>query len=346
MEPAFLRANAVKPATLARYRECSEAVASFARSAGLPTVSHHDWDVATERFLERLYAAGDGAATARYVLFGVIFVNDLPARSALTMPLSRKALQGFIRLVPERMRDPPPLAALWILVHELLEGAPGAAAVGAAAALLLGFDAYLRPSETLKLLREHVTAPRRVAGVQDWVITVAPAGGEPAKNKQFDCGVVVGAHGRRWARDILEALYRRAAPGQALLGEVTLAQLEAAVRLARGRAMLPSKLSLDLHAARHAGPSHDAYFHGARIEELQARGRWAILESCRRYAKPAKLLRGIAMLSDEQVRTGERYAQLVPPRLIALIRGDVNGRAMAQARLASVGRKRHRAVAC
>ena len=65
----FLGRNAVKPATHARYQDCYDAVLRWA-SWGRPPPDEQGWDRLVERFLEMLYANGEGAGTARYVLLG------------------------------------------------------------------------------------------------------------------------------------------------------------------------------------------------------------------------------------------------------------------------------------
>ena len=283
---------------LARYRDCHEAVLRWA-ARGRPPADEPGWDALVEQFLEMLYAHGEGAATARYVLFGVIFILGYP-RSEATFPRSRRALQGFKRLSPEGMRDPPPAAALWLLAEVLASTANSEDALLTAVLLLLAYDCYLRPSEGLALRRVDVTRPRSAAGVRDWSIVIAPPDGAPAKNKQFDCGVMPGFNGRRWAVALLQALYETCGPDGRLFRGLTLARAEAAVRAARRT--LDLGVSVDLHGARHCGPSHDAYFFKTELAVIQARGRWVLLESCRRYNKPAKLSRQLSKLDAGLLR--------------------------------------------
>ena len=60
----------------------------------------------------------------------------------------------------------------------------------------------------------------------------------------------------------------------------------------------------------------DFYFHDVPVAALQWRGRWLAMESCRRYSKPAKMLRSLAALSEEQLRRARAAAYEVPGRLL------------------------------
>eukprot|EP00972_Heterocapsa_arctica_P050541 7432125-Heterocapsa_arctica.AAC.1 len=65
-------------------------------------------------------------------------------------------------------------------------------------------------------------------------------------------------------------------------------------------------LRLDPHSVRHVGPSIDSYEKRLSPPEVQARGRWRCVESCRRYSKPAALLRQVAKLSRQQLNEARR----------------------------------------
>ncbi len=68
---------------------------------------------------------------------------------------------------------------------------------------------------------------------------------------------------------------------------------------------------------RHAGPSHDFYYNQSPIQQLQWCGRWLAVESCRRYTKPARMLRGLALLQTAQKERAQETANTVVMRILA-----------------------------
>ena len=148
------------------------------------------------------------------------------------------------------------------------------------------------------------------------MLIVAPLPlGVPAKNREFDASVIVGAFDRPWVTRIVEALARRAGPGQLLLGPLTLPTFERLFARARTALRLQG-LPVSPHALRHAGPSHDAWKFDSPLPAIQARGRWKNVESVRRYAKPAGMLRTKAALAPLQRAEGERLLRILPRLLL------------------------------
>ena len=78
-------------------------------------------------------------------------------------------------------------------------------------------------------------------------------------------------------------------------------------------------LVLSPHSLRHGGPSLDVYQGALDLEGARARGRWLVLNSCKRYAKSATLLRQVAKLSLEQRRASDRFAASLPNSLLARV---------------------------
>ena len=76
----------------------------------------------------------------------------------------------------------------------------------AAALAVICFEVYVRPSGALAIRRGDVTPPTLGAAARGWAITIAPAGGRPSKNAQFDVGFVVGILGREWVCNVVGAL--------------------------------------------------------------------------------------------------------------------------------------------
>ena len=299
--------------TRERYRSAYSAVIAFNRSRTPAFTDMKTWDSLLVRYIEHLFLLGEHIFAARYALYGVIFHLELPRRAATTLPRAKETLRGFAKSSPEVSRDPPPIEVVWLLVDALLRRSPESPSyLMAAAFAIICFDGYVRPSEALAIRRRDVTPPTMGAAARGWAITIAPAGGRPSKNAQFDAGFVVGIFDREWVCNVVSALYFAAASDDdPLFGSLNLAGLESMFRECSrtlGIKILP-------YGLRHAGPSHDAVVNKMSIEDIQARGRWMSLESCRHYSKPAALLRQLRCLSRQQLSNSQGYAQTIPDRL-------------------------------
>ena len=85
------------------------------------------------------------------MLYGTAWVCGWPTRG-ISFPLAKPALKGWRRVFPGIPRDPLPWAAAVLSARALLDSPlPDAAAV--AAAIVIGVDLYLRPSEALRVTR-------------------------------------------------------------------------------------------------------------------------------------------------------------------------------------------------
>ena len=173
-------------------------------------------------------------------------------------------------MAPQQVRDPMPYGLLCVILMEFIR----LSRVLMAAAAVVQFDTYMRPSEVLRLLREDLCPPARAAGKQfakRWcaVIRLNKQGGA-------DNTIEVGCFPRAWITNVLPHLRRCTAP-HARIFPFTLAQYEAAFR--------DVSLSLGLeasartpHCIRHGGPSHDRWSEHRDVHEMQQRSKWRSLK--------------------------------------------------------------------
>ncbi|CAK0808372.1 unnamed protein product [Prorocentrum cordatum] len=256
--------------------------AAVAHAVGrLPKKDDYDaWGRIMVDYVEDLYRAGDAATAARYAFHGVAFVNDWPRRSPDPLPKTRLSILAFARSSPEHCRDPPAVELVLLVLDHFLDRAVG--------------EDCLR----MALVAAHgaISFDCYLRPSEGWAITVAPAGidAKPAKNRRFDASVLVGAHDRMLKLPDLEKEYRAASA-------------------ALGFRAIP-------HGLRHAGPSHDAVVHKVKIEGVQARGRWASLESCRIYTKPATLVRSLNAVSDDLLDRAGALKATFSRRLLSVLR--------------------------
>ena len=313
-EPGFLRRSTVSSVTRQRYAESYHAVEKFV-GRPLRDLTAGQLDLLLTEFMEDLFLAGETAAKARYALYGVAHELDIVTRGPLSFPRAKKTLVGFTRKASEPSRDPLPAAAVWASADHFFNTIGGRRGSELAALVLLSFDGYMRPSEALALQTQDFFAsgsPRD----RHWSVVIAPlCRGTPAKNKQFDDGCTIGAYDRKPLRRLTSALVVRGRKNSRIFSTITLASLEKHFRAVSSL----WRFHCTPHALRHAGPSHDFYEHGAAIHDLQLRGRWMASESCRRYTKPARLLRQRALLDGAVAAKGELAAKMLVPRLVAAL---------------------------
>ena len=100
---------------------------------------------------------------------------------------------------------------------------------------MIAFDGYLRPGEALALRKEDVYCSVKKKATMLSVVVAPLTRGTPAKNKQFDDGYTVGAHGRRVATQLLQAIVDRTAVKEFLFPGITLALWENGVGLSSRR---------------------------------------------------------------------------------------------------------------
>ena len=268
-------------------------------------------DLMLARYMDELFAAGESPSRARNTLYGLSFVYDRDLSKA-RCPRAHRCLKGFVKLAPEREVDPMPWKACLALADDMLKHCWKDKL--AAAALLIQFDVYARPSEVLGLNFGDLipSGPRGPIAV-----VVRPANGgqegdnadlrqaqhglarnRPAKNGTFDGSVLVGEAasargGRGLVFDLVQSLEKLRMNRHSKVFPLTLAQYATCLSRA-GRRLNIQTMRLTPHTARHGGASED-YFQKLRdIRSIQARGRWEAPRSTARYKKPGKLCRQIA----------------------------------------------------
>ena len=182
----------------------------------------------------------------------------------------------------------------------------------AAAASLIAFDCYFRPGALLLLQQRSVTPPSKPPYTH-WVLADGATGtGRSSKTNVFDESVLVGFNKRAWAVDIVKTLYHKLLkPSDKLFLGLTLAQWERAYRHGV-RACQLEALRITPHSNRHSGPALDVYENALTLEGARARGRWAAIESCRRYAKFATLLRQASLLTESHHAEARRVLLGLP----------------------------------
>ncbi|CAK0888003.1 unnamed protein product, partial [Prorocentrum cordatum] len=291
----YLKHRRVQPRAVALYREAHRKFSRWAAEQHLRQVCMGETDLAMTRYHDHMYFQGLSIVHARNAVHGAIFVKDYPRRAPTTMCRAKGALAGWFKAGPDRVRDPLPWEAAVLIADNLAER--DREGVAAAGALLVSFDGYIRPSNTLAITSREVS--QRQAGSNpnypSLVVTIAPQaddhGQQPApstKSGDHDCTIVFGDQAslkanRGICRDALLWASRKARRGRPLF-DIGLAKYEQLFNQAVSDVKL-SSLRVTPRCARHGGPSTDAALKLRPLEAIQKRGLWRSASSVRRYEK-------------------------------------------------------------
>lgn len=330
--------RSISAPTRAVYRKAYEAFLGWIKIKQRIRASLSALDTTLTDYLNsQLYRRGENVAAARNVVFGTMFFEKLP-KSALTLPRARRALNGFVKDEPLRSSDPLPVEAMALLAEALLTEDDRTSTL-AAAALVISFDLFLRPSEALALTAADVVAPRvgQYGHVSVMVAQLDPSlrrneeAPRPAKSGEFDDTILAGLPGLNlmFVAPLLLRLRQGAQRGLPMLAPLTLAQYETSLHRA-ARATDLAALRPMPHSARHGGASLAAVKKCLSLRGIQRRGRWLAASSVRRYEKHSKLTRQVARMPRASVRRGEALleggrAAPLAQRLLAALAAPFDG---------------------
>eukprot|EP00438_Fugacium_kawagutii_P027916 Skav231462 [mRNA] locus=scaffold1847:987492:988208:- [translate_table: standard] len=174
----------------------------------------------------------------------------------------------------------------------------------AAAAVLLQFDLFARPSEVLNLKRRDLV-PAVNAFATPWGVLFGNSEFfEVTKTGQSDDVVLADSPHRPWCNKLLQTLGKHYVDREAPLFHLSLAQYEQLFRaFSKKYGLQPGTFTP--HVIRHSGPSFDVIHKHRTFEQVQARGRWAAAQSVVRYRKPGRLL----MEASKLPRMFQKYTE-------------------------------------
>ena len=113
-----------------------------------------DFDLVCCKFVNNMFELGFDLQDGTKTLAAIIDAYPTFARKEC-LPRTRRALQGWAKMEPQRTRPPVPWALIAAMCLELLK----AGEVTVVGAILLMFTAYLRPGEALHLQRGDLIPP-------------------------------------------------------------------------------------------------------------------------------------------------------------------------------------------
>ena len=220
-----LELRTVTPTTRSAYENANQEFEQWAIINGYKAADFKKeakLDEALVQYINKeLFFRGEAVATARYVVYGTIFVRGLP-KNKQTLPRARRALAGFSREDPATSEDPAPIEAVAILAHHFLQQ-PSLVEQLAGLATVVSFDLFTRPTETLEIRKEDIFAPKGRYKTTSVIIAPMPTKdktlraallpvAKPAKSGQYDDTVIAGLPGLglEWVDQLLRELQKQA----------------------------------------------------------------------------------------------------------------------------------------
>ena len=272
--------EAVKPKTREAYREAVRRFLRFLRKHyGSDIADVKDLDHAAACYLTHLADTDVTCSVGSRFLSGLL--HFLPEVHG-SMPLMARAMAAFRRIRPGGEGEGFSEEAWVLLLTNLLAQERDAFLICA-----VSVDCFLRGDEWDKLRTSSLHAAR-VNGLPTLSLHLP----------QTKCGVNEGVNVERgWVRGLLlEQRERTARRGRERCRVFSISRDRYAAEW--DRACDSIGLVRPPHAARHAGATiaaHGRLSNGelrrSELTEIQARGRWAVLSSVRRYAKPHVMAR-------------------------------------------------------
>lgn len=216
---------------------------------------------------------GDGTKTLAAIL------DSHPGCGQRTrLPRSRRALQGWNRLDPQKTRPPLPWGLVALIALELAKEGH----IIECLTVLLSFVAYLRPGEALSIRKQDLILPNRSSN--HYAINLHPSNREEeSKMGLSDECILLDSRVVPWLGPALRSLRQR--KGFALL-QTSLPTLRKLWQNTLQKIGLSNQFAV-LYQLRHAGPSHDRLTRARSSLEVKLRGRWTSDASVRRYERHA-----------------------------------------------------------
>ena len=250
--------------------------------------SQRQADIAMATYFNLLFEDGASQNVASYTLFGWIALGCAPMMGPERdqLPLSRAALTAWRGSTPSKARVGVPPQVIFSFALYCCQ----VQRFDAAAAVLLQFDLYARPSEILSVHGVDIIPP--VAGLTPhWGVLFGNSDFSiPTKTGTYDDVVLADSKHRTFATQILRHISKMAKQTDNLIfPELNLATYEQLFRDFSKVHHLKAAIFTP-HVIRHSGPSFDVMHQHRDFATVQFRGRWASFISVSRYKKPVRLL--------------------------------------------------------
>ena len=283
----LLRVKRIKQKTLLTYADHVEDFLKWCSTHERSYKTLRQADVSMATYFNMLFDDGSAQNTASYTLFGWITLRVVPnGPERDLLPLSLAALTAWRSSSPSKSRVGVPPQVIYCFAQYCISQDH----VDAAAAVLLQYDLYVRPSEILGVRGVDIVPPVSTLTSFWGVIFGNSDFGEPTKSGAYDDVVLADPTHRTYACTVLKHIYKKCKQSpKCIFPRLTLSVYEGLFRdFSKLHKLAPQVFSP--HVIRHSGPSFDVMHSHRDIAAIQSRGRWASAASVARYKKPGRLL--------------------------------------------------------
>lgn len=306
----MLEKNSVSSEQQGQYQHYLGNFRAFCQENKLKFPPKKDVDAVLADYFDVLFLDGKTASEGEKTLAALEFhFHGLKG----SLGRSRRALRGWRKLRPPKSRLPLPKPVAFGMAMRLLHLQEKEMAL----ALLLSFDAYLRPGETLALLTKNLVPPVRGTGkqYQHYTLVVRDEEDEvPDKTGIFSNSLPLdNPETMPWLGQAIHNLVKKRKADQPLFN-INAEKFRKKFQLAGNWLGLPN---LHTYQLRHGGASDDLGKGHRDHHGVKARGRWRTDSSVRRYAKFGK----VQELMNKMAPWALQYCKRSQSKMEAVIMG-------------------------
>ncbi len=310
----FLEARSVSRPVEMSYVSLMERFTEWSRQKRLPLKSVAERDRALAEYGNHMYFAGHTAADFSRVRAAAAFHWTDVSKAGKELHRAQRAQIGFCKKAPDKSRLPIPLVVACAVAKEIVS-------VGddwrAAAAVMMQFVLYLRPGEVLSIRARDLQAPlpRHSGGLAHWSVLLHPAeAGVASKTGVFDEAMVMDNPDYL---DLVQVWRRLKREKSEMLFPFSYSRYAKVFSEAVERLDLAKIGVVHLYQLRHGGVSHEVATGRRSIESAQKRGRWACLQSMRRYGKGGRIMDMLGRMNATELQ----HAQACRDRVGKILAG-------------------------
>ena len=278
----LLLQSAVTPATKDAYRRAVLCFLLYCAYLALPVMTKEEIDDAFCAFFDECASEELGPSYGDLVICA--WCDLWPAHRPGDFVKGWRAVRAWRRLKPPLGRHPLP----WMVCAAVAARVAFIASPLHALAIVMMFDAYLRPYELLNIRFQDILHP--ASGFRHYMLIVCPmTGHRPSKTRVYDDGVAFDSLLRPQLHELLKWLIesKNWQPHDKIF-PFTHEELNDTIKAAIEWLHLAA-FNFTAYHARHGGPSEDYAFGGRDKLAVQKRGRWMTESSLRRYEQCNRL---------------------------------------------------------
>lgn len=285
-----LEQRSVSVAVENQYANFYQKFQNFCRDAGRPRPSEGQLDGLLADYMDKLFMDGRHVAEGEKTLASVEY-HHVRVKGRLVR--GRRALRGWRKEKPQQSRVPIPKILAYGISMQLI--AKGFKTMGIK--VILDFDTYMRPGESIDLKVRHLILPVKGAGAMyKWhTLVVRDFDDEkPDKVGVYDNSIPLNSTERLWLGDVLEVHAKGLKDPEAFMFQFKMDDYRKRFNQAAKDLGLST---LHPYQLRHGGAADDLAAKFRDHAGVKSRGRWETDQSVRRYTKIGKVQQLLTRLS-------------------------------------------------